>query len=201
MENTLTTDLHRTEDYSVAHCNEELHQSLKDHMTLKKDEPKCGQYNILLCCCLWGSTLPCFEAVSFTEMFSSFLYVGDILSDIGMAIYYLRGKSINKTILGNDSFVSYNVSYIEEACDNVDDYSHPDWAFATLLYVWFPCLPSLLVGLGARLIFLVVSLCSCNINLGFLEKTNMRHEVSELMIDILLLCVAIITWPITGLIM
>ena len=201
MKNNVALDLHQNGDAAIAHHDGDENQSFKDKTTAKKDEPKSGQYNVVLCCCLWVSVVRWIEAISVIDLFSSFMYVLDVVTDIGSAVSFFQGKPpINTAMLRNGNFVSYNAFYNEEVCDKLDEYSHIDWALCTLVYVWYPCFP-LCLRLYARLIFLVVSLCSCNVNLRFLLQNNMRHEVSELIIDILLLYVAIITWPIFGLIM
>ena len=186
MENTHESNNDKTDTDGIVNCDVNADQCFIDKIPCKKDEPKSVQNDVFLFCCLWATVLRCVEAVSFADLFSSFLYVFDVVSDFWNAISFSQGKAISYTMFENVHFTSYN----EELCANLDEYSHFYWGFASLLLLWAPAIPLSFPAIrkfneALKLIFS----CSCEV------------KILDNMLEVLILTLTIITWPITGLIM
>ena len=186
MENTRESNNDKTDTDGIVNCDVNADQCLIDKIPCKKDEPKSVQNDVFLFCCLWATVSSCLKAVSFSDVFSSIMYVADVISDFWSAMSFSQGKHIDDTMFENVNFTSYN----EEICANLDEYSHFNWSIAGLMLLWTPAItlyyPAILIV--SKTLKLI---CSCSGEVKILDK----------MLAISILTVTAITWPITGLIM
>ena len=188
MENAPASDIDDTK--YISNCDGNVEQCLNVKPSPKKNETKYGKYNILFCCCFWVSVLRCFEVVSLADLFTSVMYVADVISDLCSALSLLQGKPINTTMFSNDSSVSYNASYNKEVCDNLDDYSHTLGGISGLTLLWLPAFPLLVQAFvkGLETLYLMFT-GTCDVKL------------LENILKFFILCLTVMTWPITGVIM
>ena len=133
----------------------------------------------MLCLHFWFS-------LSFADVLPSLLYVIDVVSDIWSVMSLFQGAPINATMFGNPNFTSYN----EDLCNNLENYSHHFWGMGGVVCLWLPAVP-LVQQIRTKVFETLAIVCSCS------SKTKFFENVLTIFLQI----IALITWPITGLIM
>ena len=137
------------------------------------------QVRFMLCLHFWLS-------LSFADVLPSLLYVIDVVSDIWSVMSLFQGETINATMFGNPNFTSYN----DELCDNLEIYSHPFWGMGGVVCLWLPAVP-LVQQIRTKVFETLAIVCSSS------SKTKFFENVLIIFLQI----IALLTWPITGLIM